>query len=54
MDYYNESSMAVMPYSQEAEQSVLGAILLDAQRINEIMEILPSAEFFYGLNNKMI
>ncbi len=54
MDYYNESSMAVMPYSQEAEQSVLGAILLEPSCMNELTDILPGAEFFYGVSNRAI
>lgn len=44
----------LMPYSQEAEQSVLGAILLDSSYLNLVLEILPSPDFFYVPNNKLI
>jgi replicative DNA helicase len=43
-----------MPYSQEAEQSVLGAILLDSSYLNLVLEILPNTEAFYEPNNKLI
>ena len=36
-----------LPYSAEAEQSVLGAILLDADCLPIVMEILPSGEYFH-------
>lgn len=45
---------SLMPYSQEAEQSVLGAILLDSSYLNLVLEILPSPDFFYVPNNKLI
>ena len=44
----------LMPYSQEAEQSVLGAILLDSSYLNLVLEILPNSDFFYLPNNKLI
>ena len=47
----NEISVSMdgmsLPYSAEAEQSVLGAILLDSESLADIMEILPSSEYFY-------
>lgn len=43
-----------MPFSLEAEQSVLGAILLDASCMSTVMEILPRADYFYAVNNKLI
>ena len=43
-----------MQYSLEAEQSVLGAILLDSSYLNLVLEILPSSDFFYLPNNKLI
>lgn len=44
----------LMPYSQEAEQSVLGAILLDSSYLNLVLEILPNPDFFYLPYNKLI
>ncbi len=43
-----------MPYNQEAEQSVLGAILLDSSYLNLVLEILPNTEAFYEPNNRLI
>ncbi|WP_099204808.1 replicative DNA helicase [Scatolibacter rhodanostii] len=43
-----------MPFSLEAEQSVLGAILLEPETITAVMEILPSSDYFYAVNNKLI
>ena len=38
---------AAMPFSSEAEKSVLGAIFLEADCLVEVMEILPSGDYFY-------
>ena len=43
-----------LPYSQEAEQSVLGAIILDSLCLNNIIDILPNSNFFYESINKFI
>ena len=43
-----------MPFSLEAEQSVLGAILLEPSCLPEVMEILPRAAYFYAVNNQLI
>lgn len=43
-----------MPFSPEAEQSVLGAILLDASCMDRVTEYLPRAEYFYQVNNALI
>ena len=43
-----------LPFSAEAEQSVLGAILLDSECLTTVMEILPSAEYFHLSNHKAI
>ena len=43
-----------MPFSMEAEQSVLGAILLEPSCLDTVAEILPRAEYFYAVNNQMI
>jgi replicative DNA helicase len=50
-NFYNDISV---PFSAEAEQSVLGAILIDSSCINIVSEILPRAEYFYLENNKLI
>lgn len=43
-----------MPFSPEAEQSVLGAILLDSSCMDRVTEILPRPEYFYQVNNALI
>lgn len=43
-----------MPFSTEAEQSVLGAILLDADCLIDAMELLPSGDYFYVATHKEI
>lgn len=43
-----------LPYSSEAEQSVLGAILLDSECIDRVAEILPNAEYFHIANHRLI
>lgn len=55
MDFYQEPLAAnTSSFNIQAEQSVLGAILLDSSCIDEVMEILPKAECFYGVNNRHI
>lgn len=48
---YNELNL---PYNLEAEQSVLGAILIDCQCMDKVAEILPSSDYFYLSNHKII
>lgn len=43
-----------LPFSPEAEQSVLGAILLDSSCLDRVAEILPRPEYFYQTANRMI
>ncbi len=43
-----------LPFSPEAEQSVLGAILLDSSCLARVAEILPRPEYFYQTNNGLI
>ena len=43
-----------MPFSPEAEQSVLGAILLDSSCLDRVAEILPRPEYFHQVNNSLI
>lgn len=43
-----------VPFSLEAEQSVLGAVLLEPQCLATVAELLPRAEYFYAVNNQMI
>lgn len=43
-----------MPYSPEAEQSVLGALLMEPDCLNQVMEIIPSPDYFYILTHKTI
>ena len=43
-----------MPYSPEAEQAVLGAILMEPEVLATVAEILPNSEYFYIQNHKII
>ena len=43
-----------LPFSLEAEQSVLGAVLLEPSCLSTVVDILPRAEYFYAVNNRMI
>ena len=43
-----------LPFSLEAEQSVLGAILLDSSCVDKVAEILPRPEYFHLGNHKLI
>lgn len=43
-----------MPYSTEAEQSVLGAVLIDNSCMDTIAEILPAPDYFYIENHRII
>lgn len=49
---FNE--VRALPHSKEAEQSVLGSIILDISCLNNVIEILPNSKFFYDPNNKLI
>ena len=41
----------VMPFSAEAEQAVLGAVLLEPDCLSTVAEMLPRADYFYQVNN---
>ena len=43
-----------LPFSPEAEQSVLGAILLEPSCLDRVMDFLPRPEYFYQSNNVLI
>lgn len=42
----SEESLRKMPFSMEAEQSVLGTVILDPEKLNEIAPILRSEDFY--------
>lgn len=43
-----------LPYSPEAEQAVLGAILMEPEVLSTVAEILPQSEYFYVATHKLI
>ena len=43
-----------LPYSPEAEQAVLGAIILDKDVIARVAEILPKSDYFYVSTHRTI
>lgn len=56
MDTLSAASYSALnlPFSPEAEQSVLGAILLDSSCLDRVAQILPRPEYFYQTNNSLI
>ena len=55
MDSFSTGYSALnLPFSPEAEQSVLGAILLDSSCLDRVAEILPRPDYFYQTNNGLI
>ena len=43
-----------LPFSPEAEQSVLGAVLLDSSCLDRVAELLPRPDYFYQSDNSAI
>ena len=43
-----------LPYSPEAEQAVLGAVLMDSSCIDKVMGLVPSPDYFYITTHKTI
>lgn len=42
----SEENLRKMPFSMEAEQSVLGTIILDPEKLNDIASILRADDFY--------
>ena len=53
-DYINAADGFSLPYSTEAEQSVLGSVLIDNSCMDAIAEILPEPDYFYIENHRLI
>lgn len=51
---YESLSGGIVPFNAEAEQSVLGAILIDPDAINAVNAIIKSSEYFYIPQHKEI
>lgn len=43
----------LIPHNVEAEQSILGAILLDARALDQALEILTAADFYYTKHRRI-
>lgn len=43
-----------LPYNLKAEQAVLGAALLDQNCLDDVVELVPSKDYFYVSNHKLI
>ncbi|MGN1130786.1 MAG: replicative DNA helicase [Ruminococcus sp.] len=43
-----------LPYSPEAEQAVLGAVILDSKSLNEVIDILGDPKYFHVTNHRLI
>lgn len=49
-DEQGESTNINMPHSIEAEQAVLGGLLLEHQRFDSVAEAMSASDFFRGGN----
>ena len=49
----NTNSIRTVPFSLEAEQSVLGAMFLDKDCIPDAIEILKGDDFYIGRNKEL-
>ena len=54
VDIGNMTDGLNLPYNSEAEQAVLGAILMDSEQLAAVMEILPSGDYFYITTHREI
>ena len=52
-DYEAQAAAPVVPWSSEAEQSVLGAVLLDNQAVDRVADIL-TAQAFWSAPHRLI
>ncbi len=50
---YGESAIRRLPFSMEAEQSVLGSILIDPERFNDIAGLIRSEDFYVPEHKEM-
>ncbi len=53
MDEHTTGAIRTVPYSLEAEQSVLGAMILDKECIPDAIEILKSEDFYIERNKEL-
>ena len=53
-DFGASISAGKLQYSLEAEQSVLGSVLIDSACMNKVADILVHADYFYLANHKII
>ena len=42
-----------LPYSPEAEQAVLGALVMEPSCLDSIIEIIPNPDYFYIQTHKV-
>ena len=48
-----DNNLRVPPHSLEAEQAVLGGLLLDHQAFDQVLEVLQASDF-YSPDNRLI
>jgi replicative DNA helicase len=51
--FVEDFSLRRLPYSPEAEQAVLGSVLIDPDCISQVIDILSAADFFVPENRKI-
>lgn len=45
---------SILPNSIEAEQAVLGAVLVDPEALNKVIEVIANSDYFYKSSHKQI
>ena len=53
-EFTSTYDVANMPYSPEAEQAVLGAIILDSNVFDKVVDYIKSPDYFYVSLHKLI
>jgi RecA-family ATPase len=53
MSVDDESGLALPPHSREAEQSVIGALLIDNTVANDVLELLHADDFYNGAHREI-
>ena len=49
----SEENLRKMPFSMEAEQSVLGTVILDPEKLNDIASLLRAEDFYLEQHSRI-
>ena len=53
-ELYSSASGMALPFAPEAEQSILGAIIMAPESLSTVAEMLPRVDYFYQVANQRI